>query len=527
MTSRKPSMQAKTLAGLQQVSTKVDNVLERTKPWSAIIGMSPRYYYGTATEDVNVFIDEAQRAARHNQWGIGAEAVVRLAYFLEGNAKYAFDAEVSDRVSKDALTTSTKTQNTTDTKTSEVQVEGEEKSTKEDDDSARVESQLDPDGTQLAAWKVSYETARLDLMNKRSELDGLNSLVAREIESLLTLEEELSREENDGNDTSSEGQMMTLEQQEVARSEINRKLKDLKQAIQDKQKDIRKASVAEETFRSNLTRAQEIYDMKAALSKKIAVQVTTTKGTKDDPVDVTVADDDATKAFPTLAGFFDWLREVFEREDVIHAYMSEFYGRRQRRGERVQDYAHELIRLSKRSGMNVDEEERSQHFVDGLTKRMRKHLKREWIKEGLKKREMYQWKRVLEAAKKLERDIPELCVHCPDELEDETMTVNSVIKPHEQTGNAEVAEVSVMSAKAEAAITKSELVDVLKEMMTAIMSQQGRRRSDTCYNCDGVGHLARNCPKPPTERTQRYRATRGTRGARGPVQCYACGLFGH
>ena len=50
-----------------------------------------------------------------------------------------------------------------------------------------------------------------------------------------------------------------------------------------------------------------------------------------------------------------WLRTVFEREKVTHAYMSESYGRRQKRGEKIQDFALEIMRLSKRSGMNVDE----------------------------------------------------------------------------------------------------------------------------------------------------------------------------
>ena len=82
------------LAGISKEQTKM------TRTFTSIIGMAPNPFYGTATEDVNVFVDEARRASTHNKWGNGSAAVCRLAYFLQGNAQYAFDAEVMDRVAR-------------------------------------------------------------------------------------------------------------------------------------------------------------------------------------------------------------------------------------------------------------------------------------------------------------------------------------------------------------------------------------------------------------------------------------------
>jgi hypothetical protein len=64
-----------------------------------MIGMAPGSFFGSTNEDVNIFLSECEKARRYNKW-TGSDAVVRLAYFLEGNARYAFEAEVADRVAQ-------------------------------------------------------------------------------------------------------------------------------------------------------------------------------------------------------------------------------------------------------------------------------------------------------------------------------------------------------------------------------------------------------------------------------------------
>ena len=510
-TTRKKSLTSK---GLPSLHVKVDKMLDKAKPWSSIIGMAPCLYYGTSTEDVNIFIDEAERASRHNQWGTGAEAVVRLAYFLEGNAKHAFDAEVADRTARRKR----------DEKLL-LPSQGSASLPADDDDEKNSEGDInniigysEPKRRRYEAWLKTYENNREKRRELRTKLDNISQSL-----------EELARKERLILEQISEAQVKQEDplsfQKQLNEIDAGREALQKEYAETKAESDKNERS-EEETFRLVDIARREYDDAKSM--EKMRLQ-TAAAGTKEDPVDLSALEnDDAALAFPTLNEFFLWLRTVFEREEVIHAYMSEFYGRRQKRGEKVQDFALELMRLSKRSGMDVDEKERTQHFIDGLTRRMKKHMRREWAKKGLRGSDIRQWSEVLEMAKKLERDIPELSEFGGSDDSD-VITVNSAME--DDGDSTTTAGEVVMSAQANEKAAHAEILGAIKEMM-ATMMEQVKGRANACYNCGEQGHLSRDCPKPPSENTQRYRAGNraGQRARNGPpqkVQCYACGKFGH
>ena len=509
---------SKDLTGLH---LKVDQMIDKaTKPYSSIIGMAPCLYYGTATEDVNIFIDEAERASRHNQWGNGPEAVVRLAYFLEGNAKHAFDAEVADRTARRKQ----EKKIISDAEGAAV-LEAHNNNVRTKKDEANNIGQCEPRLARYELWKGQHEKYRAKRKELRAHLDEIIAATGDLSRQERVLLEQLSspvKNEGESKETGHED--------EVDAIKLQKELNDLDALRVQRQADYTEAKAACERHEQNeeailmaLDSARRDYED----AKVLEIIKLGNAGTKEDPVDLAALEnDDAALAFPTLSEFFEWLRTVFEREEVIHAYMSEFYGRRQKKGEKIQDFALELMRLSKRSGMNVDEKERTQHFIDGLTRRMKKHMRREWAKRGQRSTDIHKWSEVLEMAKKLERDIPELCQFGDDD-EPYTVNVNVATAADEDDEVASDSE-AVMSVKAkEKTSHQADLLSAIKDMMST-MVEQVKANTDSCYNCGGKGHLSRDCQRPPSERTQRYRNGRRGRGVRPQdVQCYACGKFGH
>ena len=505
-----------------------------TRTFTSIIGMAPNPFYGTATEDVNVFVDEARRASTHNKWGNGSAAVCRLAYFLQGNAQYAFDAEVMDRVARKESDRRARQR-----RGAVGAAAGASIGAMDDVNALLVEraaareetltTMLEPKRRILHTWEKSREKARTGLREERRAMDDLHAQTGQLLQEFVDLEGARAQDDRkpavaDGKGAPSKFDFsgLTDAQMDDRRNAISRQLAALQAQMDTKREVINDMQAREESLAQQVDDARKLYEVaRIAADQLLAAQE------EEEGGEAGAGTDDVARAFPTLEGFFAWLQQMFERKDVIHSYMAEFYRRKLKRGEKVQDYALEMMRLSKRSGMCIGEEERSRYFVEGLNKTMRRHIKRQWDSEGTPQSQRYRWNQVLEIAKRLERDVPALCAGAPGDYDDaEEAAVYSAAQSVSHQGEG----ASVMAAQSEAAGGQAELLAAIKEMMTTIVEQvRGGRppRRNACYNCGKTGHISRNCPDPPTQVTQEYRnGERSGRGRRRP-QCYACGEFGH
>ena len=543
------------------VQSSMDAVLNRTKPLSTMIGMAPCSFFGTATEDVNVFISEADKARRYNQWK-GPEVVGRLAYFLEGYARHAFEAEVEDRQARRAKSAAgepSPSPGGDDASAGitkpfvKVEVGGTSAPTKLSDSGGTSE----PRSTEVLAWERVLRNTTGSLRTVDTAIESQGAALRLEVHRLSEIASELEQlavtSRNAAEEAVFHDDATPADEERLRRVhlEVQTRLETERTAVTGRMEAVQRDLDAAQTKRKVLQQDRVTYEalLEASVQRHLAESSTpgVVETKAEEVVDLAAEEEDATAlAFPTFTLFADWLRKIFQREDVTNAYMSEFYGRQQRRGERVQDFAYEIMRLSKRSGMQVNEAERTEHFVDGLSKRMRKHIKRDWKQRGLSKAKKLCWNDALEFARKLERDIPELSQWSNTDKDDDDAVVASIQSPVDtsapqyevHTGQLHAA-MSVDRAPVKKPDSSKEqhgdLLSAMKEMISQCMQQgggqggrgRGRRNSGNCYNCDQPGHLARNCTMAATEQTQRYRATNRGRNVPQTVQCYACGEFGH
>ena len=323
------------LAGISQVQSKMDNnVLDKTRTWTSIVGMAPNSFYGTATEDVNVFVDEARRAATHNKWGNGSEAVCRLAYFLQGNAQYAFDAEVLDRVARKDAAKKERQQRVSATSAGGAEKESADV---EGEGSAAdvVGSMLAPKRTMLTAWERVYAKTKANLKKERAEQQELNRKLSATLREFVDVEDRRTdwkkspKEMKEGeSDEFSLGEL-TAAELEVRRDTLSAYLVTLQEQCEEKRGTIEKLEDDAEVHQQRIDEARTQYEVARTATEHVLQAQAEEEGLDKES-------DNVTRAFPTLEGFFQWLKTMFERKEVIHSYMAEFYRRKLRKGEKVQ-----------------------------------------------------------------------------------------------------------------------------------------------------------------------------------------------
>ena len=235
---------------------------------------------------------------------------------------------------------------------------------------------------------------------------------------------------------------------------------------------------------------------------------------------------DHTIAFPTLESALKWLRVTFRREDVEDRLTGEYFGRRQGRHEKVQDFALELLKLCSRAGIVATESKKTKHFVDGLRPRLKKTLKH-FILAGRIKVNDGNWEETVKEASTLEREHPLLGTAYADDYEKraEVNAMGQGIDESVTTPAPPPCPVPTFDW-GEFASNVSSLAEAAKAVEGPGKEHNNRMRSLRCYNCHELGHMSWESKQPDSRNTQAYRQAHPAPKQFAAV-CYVCNKPGH
>ena len=419
------SQPKKTTASVMEgVGQDVQLLLNR--PINMVTGMAPPPFFGEVTEDVENFVEACRRAVDYNRWP-DVEIVSRLSYFLEGKAKWAYQGKLNDCWVKEEARLQQELESITGEASAvggpearmQIQWALNERIAKQ-----AVEVQFDTALRRTEHEMIDVEGSMRQCDMKLGEAEGaLRRLQHVSEPTEVKLEE--SRAPMDDNasantdndqqeETQEEGDSVPAgfteaEQREIEKyqnlaqqshlqyAKLAEKLRDLKLSIQTHDERLALAlQVASKT-------AIEEY-------KRVAALAASTDKAKEgyQPTEEEKRKNKDYLAFPTVEKFYEWLCATFISKDTRNRWMSAYYGRRHKKNETVRDYSLYLTMLGHRAGLKPDESDRTQHFFNGLHKRMKMVIKRMWA-NGELATPKYQWDLLVRTAEKLEKDIPELC----------------------------------------------------------------------------------------------------------------------
>ena len=386
---------------LTHLSRNAQTPRSLTRPVSNIVmGMAPMPFLGEEGEDVERFIAEAKRCLAHNRVP-APDQVGQIGFFLEGNAREMYDAEVSDRVN--AISSGPADQG--ETKTTASAEDKREPDQLEVEDVAEVERE--------GRLKESTIARQAELVRLAKEEALARKAVNLLKDDMVRLEADLTIAQGEAPTTSGsdaagrgdgEGKPPSLmgRTQEDIETQLRGVFKQLVLAqteLQELSQRVGEATVAAEAATAEAVEAARIREAKRAIKKKkLSSEVYSTS-----PLAPVLPD---SIAFPLYQDFEEWLRATFMREEDVNARASEYFGRKQQRGERVFDFALDLLRLARRCGLNPTEEERTKQLYEGLRHRMKKMVAYHWKMGKLK--QDWKWAPHLAYIRKLEKDVPEL-----------------------------------------------------------------------------------------------------------------------
>ena len=503
-------------------------LLAQSRPLSMVMGMAPITFFGEEGEDIGRFIDECKRCLAHNEVS-STDAVGQMSYFLEGSAREMFCAEVDDRIAAADFAESERKK--AEPKSKQGSKVAQEHS-KKDDLEELYREQVKELQEVITYLKTGIRERTLEIARLRAQMVTSDSAA-------------LKQEDGDGEDfaSTSGGLEARIAELEEGNQQAIQKLSVLKKEVQ----------VLSEVFLEKGSGAAGDPKTLAVTGKFTATREAVIDGPPKDP---NIRSRTA-RAFPTFDDFERWLRATFLLEEDIMSRASDYFGRRHQQGETVLEFAMEVLRLSRKSGLTVTEEERTQHFFSGLRTRMKKMVELKWSTGAIPTTPTkWKWSVLLAAVRKLERDIPELSyeVNKLGEMYDYTKpllgrkqiaqgrsTMVAAVQQAEDeglpppyqygegsyygppTGYSYPNSQESWAAAVTAAPGNMPAVDPTPCQLCGQPGhgarecrERQRSREIQCYNCREFGHVSRNCPQP-----------RRPRQPLSEIQCYRCQGFGH
>jgi hypothetical protein len=235
--------------------------------------------------------------------------------------------------------------------------------------------------------------------------------------------------------------------------------------------------------------------------------------------------------YTTLTEALEWLRKEFTYDRSRDARMGKFLRRRQAVGESARDYAHTLLLLQREAALDCEHDQLTELFINGMRSDMKTLMKVERAKMPAADRK--DWKLIRQLADDLEKRYFHLVN--PDrerEPKPERRTRAAVIETGD--GDRLVAALDTILEKRTPAAAPA---PVVPEVTSQGHGAHGS--TVTCWGCGEAGHIRPRCPRNGGGAQggrgggrggYGYRGRGGAAG-RGPgrygPRCYQCNAVGH